>query len=70
MSLSSTRSRLLGLTKEINLKWGETCDQWKDAKNQEFGREYMEQLLLQVEKAVGICDKLDRIIQKARSDCE
>ena len=70
MSLGSSRSRLLALTKELLLKWGETREQWKDAKSQEFGREYMEQLLLHVEKAVSICDRLDRIINKARNDCE
>ncbi len=70
MSLNADRSRLMAIAKEISLQWEAAQDSWKDGKSQEFDRKYMEQLLLHIEKAVAVCEKLDKIITKVRSDCE
>ena len=70
MSLGAHRSRLMAITKELALKWQETGNYWQDARRREFGQKYMDQLLFEVDKAVTVCEKLDRIITQARSDCE
>jgi hypothetical protein len=70
MSVNANKARLVALTRTLSLQWEETKNHWRDEKSQEFGRQYMEQLLLQVDKAVTVCDKLEQIINQARSDCE
>jgi hypothetical protein len=70
MSLNAHRTRLTAITKELANKWEETQTYWKDTRSQEFGHQYMEQLLLQIDKAIAVCEKLDKIINKVRNDCE
>jgi hypothetical protein len=70
MSLSANKSRLMALTRELSIQWEDTQHHWRDARSQEFGQKYMERLLLDVEKAVTVCDKLDKLITHVRSDCE
>lgn len=70
MSLNANRSRLMAMTKELSLRWGETKNHWQDAKSLEFERQYLEQLQLQLNRAAEVCEKLDAIIAKVRTDCE
>lgn len=70
MSLNANRARLMALTRELSLQWEETKSYWKDARSREFGKKYMEQLQTDVDKAVAVCDQLEKIINQVRSDCE
>jgi len=70
MNLSGHKSRLVGVTKELALRWAETQNYWRDAKGQEFGHRYMQDLMLQVDKTVTIIEKLDEVLKKIQSDCE
>ena len=70
MNLSGNKSRLLGVTKELSLRWAETRNYWRDAKSQEFDQKYMQELLARVDKAVTIIEKLDEVLKKVQSDCE
>ena len=70
MNLSGQKSRLVGLTKEILLRWADTQPYWRDAKGQEFGKKYLQELQLQVDKTVTIVEKLDEVLKKIQSDCE
>lgn len=70
MSLSGQKSRLVGVTKELSLRWAETQTCWRDAKGQEFGQKYMQELMVQVDKTVTIIEKLDEVLKKVQSDCE
>ena len=70
MNLSGHKSRLVGVTKELSLRWSETQTHWRDAKAQEFGQRYMQELLVQVDKTVTIIEKLDEVLKKVQSDCE
>ncbi|MFO1486920.1 MAG: hypothetical protein U1F65_00440 [Verrucomicrobiota bacterium] len=70
MNLSGQKSRLVGLTKEIQLRWSDTTPHWRDAKGQEFGRHYMQELQLQVDKTVTIIEKLDEVLKRIQNDCE
>ncbi len=70
MSLGGNRSRLMAATKQISLQWEETTAYWRDARSQEFGEKYMVPLRLHVDRALAICEKLEQILAKARSDCE
>jgi len=70
MSMSGSKSRLLGATKELALKWEETENYWRDAKSQEFEHRYLTELFADVDKTVAVIDKLDELLKKVRSDCE
>ncbi len=70
MNLSGNKSRLVGLTREISLRWAETKEHWRDARAEEFEHRFMAELDASVSRAVLIVDKLDELLKKVRSDCE
>ena len=70
MNLSGSKSRLVGSTRELSLKWAETKNYWRDEKSQEFEHRYLAELFIRVDKTVAIIEKLDEILKKVRSDCE
>ena len=70
MSMAGNKGRLLGITKELSLRWAETENFWRDAKSQEFERRYLAELFAGVDKSVAIIEKLDELLKKVRSDCE
>lgn len=70
MNLSGNKGRLVGLTREITLRWSETKNYWRDAKSEEFERRFMAELAASVNRSVLIVEKLDELLKKVRSDCE
>ncbi len=70
MNLSGNKSRLISLTREIQLRWADTKESWRDARSDEFDRRFMAELDASVNRAVLILDKLDELLKKVRSDCE
>lgn len=70
MNLLANKSRLEALTKELAASWSETCDSWRDAKSQEFGQRFMDELFSGVNRTAACIADLDKIINKIRHDCE
>jgi hypothetical protein len=70
MSMAGSKARMVGLTKELSLKWEETKNYWRDTKAQEFERKYLQELFLGVDKTVGVVEKLDELLKKVQKDCE
>jgi hypothetical protein len=70
MNLGGSKSRLVGLTREISVQWEETRNYWRDAKSEEFDRRFMNELDYQVSRAVAVVEQLDELLRKVRSDCE
>ena len=70
MSMSGSKSRLMGATKELALKWEQTKNYWRDQKSAEFEHRFLQELFTSLDKTVIIVDKLDELLKKARSDCE
>ena len=62
--------KLAAITKELSHQWQQTKEYWGDAKSQEFERKYIEELLSNVDRAVGVIDELDKLVGKIRNDCE
>ena len=61
---------MIGLTREITLRWEETKNFWRDAKSEEFEHRFMAELGASVGRTVLILEKLDEVLKKVRSDCE
>jgi hypothetical protein len=70
MSASGSKSRLVGATRELQLKWEDTENYWHDQRSQDFERKYLQELFVDVDKAVAVIEKLDELLKKVRSDCE
>jgi hypothetical protein len=70
VNLSGSKSRLVGITKELKLQWQDTRVYWRDSKSQEFEQRYLQELGVRVDKAVAVIEKLDEILRKVRNDCE
>ena len=68
--MSGNAAKLTGLTKQLSSQWEQTKDYWQDAKSQEFERQYIEELLTSVDKAVTVIEQLDKLVAKIRTDCE
>jgi hypothetical protein len=70
VNLSGSKSRLVGVTKELSSQWDQVKNYWRDAKALEFEHKYIEELLINMDKTVTVIEKLDDLIRKVRSDCE
>lgn len=70
MNMSGSKSRLIGATKELSLKWEQTKNYWRDEKSMEFERRFLQELFIGADKTATIIDKLDELMKKVRSDCE
>jgi hypothetical protein len=70
MNFGGDKSRLLGITKELNLQWEQTKNSWRDAKSAEFEHRYLEELVAGVNRTVMVIEKLDELLKKMKADCE
>lgn len=70
MSLNSTRSRLIMLTKQLSLRWGETREHWQDARAADFEKRYLDELFNRVNVAAASIETMDQALTKLRRDCE
>ena len=68
--MSGNSAKLSALSKALAVKWDETKNHWRDEKSQEFERQYIEELLNNVDKAVTVMEQLDKLLAKVRHDCE
>ncbi len=70
MSIAANKARLRTITRDLAAEWRTTRGLWRDAKAQQFEREYMDELYAGVENATGVISQLDDIVRRIRRDCE
>jgi flagellar biosynthesis chaperone FliJ len=70
MSLTASKGRLEGLTKELCAQWAVTKESWLDAKSREFEQRFMDELLTNVNHAAAAIQELEKVVTKVRNDCE
>ncbi len=68
--MSGNGSKILSATKELANQWLHTKEHWRDAKSQEFDRQYMQELVVSVDRALTVIEQLDKLFTKIRHDCE
>jgi hypothetical protein len=68
--MSGNSAKLSALSKALAVKWDETKNHWRDDKSLEFERQYIEELLNNVDKALAVMEQLDKLLAKVRHDCE
>jgi hypothetical protein len=70
VNVSTNGKVVLAATRELSRKWNDTKEHWRDSKSDEFEREYLADLLSDVERAMPILEELDRLISTVRRECE
>ncbi len=70
MNLSGNKGRLTGLTRELMFSWDDTKTYWRDAKSDEFERQYVQELSAHINRATLVLEQLEELLKKLRSDCE
>ncbi len=68
--MNACQNRLNGLTKELRAEWEQTKQHWSDAKSQEFEKRFLDELNAGINQAISSIDALERVLLKARDDCE
>jgi hypothetical protein len=70
VNVSTNGKVVLTATRELSRKWTQTKQHWRDAKSEEFEREYIADLISDVERAIPILEELDQLISTVRRECE
>ena len=70
MSLSGSRGRISAITRELWARWQDTKASWRDDRSAAFERQYLQELLIQVDKSVTVMEKLDELMSRVRKECE
>jgi len=70
MSVASNGKTLTAATRELLARWDETKDSWRDVKSREFEERFLAELAAGIERAGPVFDSLDKVLMKARGDCE
>ena len=70
MNVGANGKTVAAATRELSVRWEETKNSWQDAKSQEFEQRYMDELLARVDKTVTVIEKLDKLLEQVRKDCE
>ena len=65
MNLSGNKGRLVGLTRDISLRWAETKEHWRDAKSEEFERRFMAELSANVNRTVDDYGQTGGTVEKS-----
>lgn len=70
MSLSGSKGLLTDATRQLQARWTDTRNSWRDHKAAEFENLYLTDLTAAVNSALRVIDELDQLLQKIHADCE
>ena len=70
MSLSGSKGLLSDATRQLQARWSETRNAWRDRKADEFENLYLTDLSAAVNTTLRVIDELDQLLQKIHADCE
>lgn len=70
MSIKASAGNIGQAVKNLMLEWDQTRSSWNDAKAQEFGKKFLDDLPGHVVRATSVMEELDKLLNKVRSDCE
>jgi hypothetical protein len=70
MSLSGCKGLLSDATRQLQARWAETRNSWRDHKATEFENLYLTDLAASVNSTLRVIDELDQLLQKIHADCD
>ena len=69
MSVRAGRTKLLGMMKDLQVKWEMTKSDWNDPMSRELEKSCMEPLERRIRSAVGAMEQMGEVLEKARREC-
>ena len=70
MSARSSAVKLSKATKVFLASWQDVKAYWRDSKGREFEKRYIQDLPDEINTAMKVIEEIDKILTKARHDCE
>ena len=70
MSALNSRGMLTMVTRQLQSRWSETCDSWRDKKAADFEDLYLAELDASVGTALRALEELDQLLAKIHADCD
>ena len=70
MSARASAVKLTKSTKGLMQSWDRVKSHWQDARQREFEKDFIETLPDDVSAAIRVIEEIDRILTRARRDCE
>ncbi len=70
MSASGSRAMLTLATRQLQTRWTETRNSWRDQKASEFERLYLAELADTLNSALRALEDLDHLLEKIHADCD
>lgn len=70
MSASASRGQLTMATRQLQTRWSELRESWRDQKAAEFEQTYLAELSNTVNGALRALEDLEKVLQKIHADCE
>ena len=70
MSASASRASLTLATRNLQVRWHETRQAWRDQKAAEFENDYLAELATGVNSALRVLEDLDKLLERIHADCD
>ena len=70
MSAKGSANKISKTTKQFLASWDQVRSYWRDVKSQEFEKQFIEPLPEDIAGAMRVIEEIDKILTKARRDCE
>lgn len=70
MSTSGSRARLILCTRQLQARWTETRDSWRDAKAADFESLYLAELNHSLSSALRALEDLEHLLDQIHADCD
>ncbi|MES2477409.1 MAG: hypothetical protein V4640_16600 [Verrucomicrobiota bacterium] len=68
--MSGSKGLLTLATRQLQARWQETRNSWRDEKAQEFEEIYLAELMMSMNSALRVIDELDQLLEKIHADCD
>ena len=70
MSARASAVKMTKSTKQFLATWAQIRSYWRDTKAREFEKQYIEPLPDDISAAMRVIEEIDKVLTKARRDCE
>jgi len=70
MSARASAVKLTKSTKVILQSWDQVKTRWRDSRQREFEKDFIETLPDDISAAIRVIEEIDKILTRARRDCE
>lgn len=70
MSARASAVKLTKCTKQFLQSWDQVRNYWRDQKSRDFEKKYIGSLRDDVGTAAKVIEEIDKVLTKARRDCE